>query len=113
MSSNGPVTRTVTIPNGQTTSDAEPLARLTLLGLITPVSGLAATSFSFLVSMDNVRFMPLYDSSTGTLLTLTVTNDAAYAIDPILFLPWKWMKVVSNTSESGGDTITLSVRPVA
>ncbi len=102
-----PPTRTVTIANSATVSDAEAtgMAGVTIVGIITAAS-LTGTSFTFQVSMDNSTFVALEDS-TGAAVTVTVESSRAYYVDPIIFLAWNYVKVVSGSAESGGDTITL------
>src|SRR6187402_3138980 len=101
-----PTTRTVTIANAATVSDAEAtgIAGVTITGIITAAS-LTGTSFSFQVSMDNSTFVALEDS-TGASVAFTVESSRAYYVDPIIFMSWNYVKVVSGSAESGGDTIT-------
>jgi hypothetical protein len=109
-----PVAQTVTIADSAATSDAEPigLGGRTIVGIYTP-SGLTGTTLTFTVC-DTLggTYVALNDPDTGAALSLVVAASKYYAIDPIIFIGPRYVKVVSGSTESGGDIITLMVAPV-
>lgn len=97
-----------TIANGATTTSARLVASETLVGIIFP-STLTGTAVSFLASVDGTNYHAVYDA-TGTAVSVAVVASAYRALDPITFLGCMYIKVVSNATESGGDTIRLVMR---
>jgi hypothetical protein len=112
-----PVLRTVTIASGQTVSDAERCDDATIVGIVTPAA-LTGIAFTFQVSADSTNgtdgtFVPLRATPGGAALSFTVAAAGAYQVDPVNFMAWKWVKVVSGSAEAADRVIALIVRPVA
>ena len=99
-----------TIATGATTSDALDMGSSPdpfggLAGFITPAS-LTGTSFTFTVSLDDVTYYPVYNGNTQ--LSITVTSSRAYGLtadNKALLCPWRFIKVVSGSAESGAKQI--------
>lgn len=103
----------VTITNGQQDSGVLTLYDRSLVGLILPAT-FDGAGLTLLVSQDGTTFVELDDPDTGAAVSLTVTASKAYAIDPILCIPWNFLKLHATTAQSTTDTvITAMVRRVA
>jgi hypothetical protein len=93
---------------GNSQSNCIQFNELTAVGLTTG-SNITGTTLSFLVSNNNIDFYPLYDS-TGTEVTISASSVArSYALSPLVFFPWNFMKLREGTSssavlQSGVDT---------
>jgi hypothetical protein len=90
-----------TIVTGSTVTDSIKLNELMLVGLISTGSYMSGSMVSFLVSIDDVTFLPLYNSD-GTEVTFSSTNGKiqAWALDPNDFYAWNFIKVREGTSAS-------------
>lgn len=104
-------TRTATIADVGTVSDAVPLLNGTITGIVMPAA-FTGTALSFQVSADGVTYTALYDASNA-LEGIIVTQGRAYSVNPTVFAGWPYAKVVSNATEGGSRAVTLVVRPVA
>lgn len=107
-----PSVRTVTIASGATISDAAQIEGATLIGLILPAE-FDGTTLTFQVSQDNATFVPLSKDTDGAAYSLAAGASKAYSLDPALFLPWAYVKLVAGTAQTGASVVTLLVRPVA
>lgn len=96
-----------TIAAGDTASSAIPFDDFAQGGFILPAL-FDGTSVSFMVSRDGESFAAFYDSSNA-LVTITVTQGRAYAL-PVSLFPFKAIKIVSSTSESGDREISISLK---
>jgi hypothetical protein len=105
-----PARRTVTIANGQTTSDALDCINGTVVGILTPAA-LTGTAFTFSVSADGVTYATLYDSS-GAAVSFTVAASRYVYVDPAIFAGLRYVKVISGSSEGAQRIITLVLRAV-
>ncbi len=104
-------TAVITVATSATTSAAVSLIGVTILGVITP-SALTGTSLTFQVSSSAAgTYVPLYDSA-GTQVSVTVAASRGYYLDPAIFAGWRYVKLVSGSSEAADRTFTLFVRPV-
>jgi hypothetical protein len=75
-------------------------------------------AFTFQVSADSTNgtdgtFVPLRATPGGAALSFTVAAAGAYQVDPVNFMAWKWVKVVSGSAEGADRVIALIVRPIA
>ena len=85
---------------GQTTSSRFILGETNTPIGITTGSNITGTKLSFLVSNDNITYLPLYDA-TSTEVSLTVTTAArAYELEPLNTWAWRFMKVYAGVSAS-------------
>jgi len=85
---------------GQTETSAIQMNEAVLTGLVVTGSKISGSLVSFLVSSDGVNFFPLFDD-TNTEIVVTVTSSArSYALDPINFAPWLYVKARLGTSGS-------------
>lgn len=104
---NLPVTDTITvvIATSVTTSAAYDLADFDLVGLITP-STFDGTDITFLVSADNVTFVPLAASNgAATAYTIVTTTSTATPINPTIFAGFRYVKIKTTTNQGTTDTI--------
>lgn len=105
-----PQLRTATIASGDDTSGLVQLGAGTLLAINVPT--LTGTGISFLVGMANDDLAELYDDDNA-LYVPPFTAGKWFSLDPILFLPYKYMQIVSDATEGADRVIKLSVRQVA
>lgn len=98
---------TVSIANGQTTSGVIDTNNYESIAFVLPAAFTGA-SVSFSVSQDNSTYAALY-ASGNTLQSVTVTQGRAYAI-PADALNFRYVKIVSASSEAGARTIVWSGR---
>ena len=114
-------TKTATIANNASLSDAMTLgSNRTLVGVITPSTWTAA-AITFKVSMDDVTYYPLMDS-TGTEVIIpsaSIPTGAAWAcaLDPRNFVGWKYVKIqsgtnASNVNQGGARSVIVVLREV-
>jgi len=106
-------TRTVTIANGASLSDAVDLGGRKLVAIDMPASWTAA-SLTFQASVDGTTFDDLYDGATERSLTVAASRYLAFNIAD--WVSVRFLKVRSGTAASavnqGGDrVITLVVQP--
>lgn len=85
---------------GQTTSNAILLNEFMVWGIVTG-SNVTASTLSFLGSADNVTYVPVYDN-TSTEVTSTSSSGSykGYALNPISFAPYNFIKVREGTAAS-------------
>lgn len=98
----------VTIPSGQTTSNAIDLQGLNLVQIIMP-SAFTGTAINFQSSFNNGTYSTLYDNS-NIIIGITVNASRAYNINPIDFTGCRYFKIVSNGTEAGDRVIGLVTR---
>lgn len=97
--------QTATIAATGTKTDAIEIAGCSLIGLVTPAA-LTSTSITFEVSNDGSTFYSLYDSN-GSQVSLNVSTGVAYSMDPQWFAPWRYMKIVGDSSEAASRDFTV------
>jgi hypothetical protein len=99
---------TVTIPNGETTSDTATIPQiLYVCGLDLPPA-FTGTALSFSASIDGLNFFPLFYS--GSSYTVPVTQSRYVSLDRIAMQPIKFVRVVSSTAEVDTRAISLLLR---
>lgn len=113
-------TVTATIANGASVSGVVDLLNTALLGFIAPAAWTAA-ALNIEVSMDNTSWVTtgLYDSSStqaGNYPSLVA--GAAYAVDTLTLLPFRYVRLRSGTAASAVNQgaqrdFTLITRPLA
>jgi len=84
---------------GESLTGSLVLNDLTLIG-ITTGSNHSGSTISFLVSNDNVKYLPLF-KDTGVEYTISASFVArSYYLDPIIFYPWNYVQARLGTSAS-------------
>jgi hypothetical protein len=102
---------TATITVGQTVSGAVDLSATFLTALIIPAN-FDGTQITFQVSNDGTSFYA-YRNTSNTIVTVTVTPDSAMGIVPSDFASWRYIKIVSVTTQTTTDTVIgLVTRPL-
>ncbi len=103
---------TVTIANGQTTSDALNMGAIgqAAIGLMTPAA-LTGTTFTFLGSLDGSTYSAVYDK-TGVQYSLTVSTSRYIVLPPADFVGIPYLKVIGGSSEGGDRILTIVTRPL-
>lgn len=99
----------ITIANGQTDSSAIPTGGFTLCGLFLPAAFTGA-SISFLASSDGVTYVPVRSTTSGTLLSYTVTVSTYLSIDPKDFQGIAFLKIKSASAEGGARSLVASLK---
>jgi hypothetical protein len=99
----------VTIAISTTTSPAVDCGGFVLCGIQLPAV-LTGTAISFLASADGVTYQPLFNTTTGTLLSYTVTEATFQAINPQDFQGVNYFKIVSNETEVAARTFHCALR---
>lgn len=95
----------VTILDGEDTSNAVDLQGTSLLAFITDAN-LTGTSFTFLSSDAlNGDYLPLKNMSDGAALTSVAGISAQYVTDPSDFASVRFLKFVSGAAQAGADTV--------
>ncbi len=112
FSINYPVVKTVTIANNGTTSTACDCEGLVPVALVTAAS-LTGTSFTYQCSHDESTYTALYDEQ-GTAVSTTVASSRWTSLGDQYqyFTGVRSFKIVSGSTETGGDTITVILRPL-
>jgi hypothetical protein len=101
-----------TIATGQTVSNAIDLQGTFLVGLIIPAN-FDGTQLQWEVSRDGITFYEDYNAA-GTRMTATVTPGKACSFSAQDFAMWRFIKLVSVTTQATTDTIIgLVTRPLA
>ena len=100
-------TKTVTIANGESLSGAASFGNnRALVGVITPSTWTAA-AITFKVSMDDSTYYPLMDAAGVEVIipSASIATGAswAFALDPLDFIPWKYVKLQSGTNASAAN----------
>ena len=104
--------KSVTISTGQTVSSAADLQGTFLTGLNIPTE-FDGTQITFKVSNDGVNFGN-YRNTSNTLITMTVTAGDSVGIVPSDFASWRYIKIVSVTTQTTTDTVIgLVTRPLS
>lgn len=109
----------VPILNGASVSAPIDLQNTAIVGFVAPGAWTtAALNFEF--SLDKTNwFTTVYDSTGAQVGSYTsFTAGAGYALDPLAFLPWRYVRLRSGTLASpvnqGADrTFSLVTRPLA
>ena len=89
---------TVTIPAGQSLSDAANLTTGSLAMILSPPDWTPA-NISFLISSDNVNFRDLYDSMGAEIIRALKPN-AAINVDPSLTTAALYLKLLSGPRQN-------------
>jgi hypothetical protein len=97
-----------TIANGQTKSAAVPTYGYVVLGAVFPAE-LDGTAVTFEVSIDGTTFFPLYDSTGGAQVSMTVAASRAFDL-PTALASWPYLKFVIGTSQTGATTIPVTMK---
>jgi hypothetical protein len=98
---------TLTIANGQTTSDSALIDNCTELGLFVPT--ITAATITVQVSEDNVNFFGLTNQA-GTAILVLASGTGAVAISGNELgacLPYKYLRVVSGGAQGAQRLFTL------
>lgn len=98
------VSQTVAIANGQTTSATVNAAGYSSY-LVTMPAAFTGTALSFLVSVDNSTFNPLYTVG-NVAVSLTVAASRNYVL-PAELAPYPYFQIVSNASEGGARSLIV------
>lgn len=104
---------TVTIANSATTSDALNCGTgRTLVGIILP-AGISGTTMTFTTATaSGGTYVPVYDVGGASAYSVTIGTSRYVPLDPRVFAGCRFLKLVSGSTESGGDTITCVLRVV-
>jgi len=105
-----------TITSGAATSDAldmgvSPDAFGGLAGFVIP-SAFTGASISFQVSVDDVTYQALNDSSNAA-VSITVTASKSYGFKQDIrscLQPWRYIKIVSASNEGGARSVVALYR---
>lgn len=100
---------TVTIANGATASGVAIAGPKTLIGIIAR-STFDGTSLKADVSIDGTTYYRLTNQD-GTDWEIVAAASEAYAIEPFLFLPWNYFKLVA-ASQTGASVLDIMVREI-
>lgn len=102
-------TQTVEIPNGQTVSSLTDLHGASIVSLIMPAA-FTGTVLRFKGSMDRTNFYDMYDGG-GMEITVDVESSHYVCLNvPDDFKGVRYLKVVSNQTETADRTVTLVSR---
>lgn len=100
-------TKTVTIANGATVSDAVATGGRQLVGIITPAA-LTGTAMTFSMSSELAgTYVPIKVTAAGTAFSQTVTTSSYYAIDPAITYGVPFIKATSGSAEGAARSIIL------
>lgn len=105
-------TKTATIASGATTSNSIDLDNYatmeSLMGLVMPAAFTGA-SISFNVSNDDSTYQQLYNSANAAVsISITAAKNYGFSNDVCQNLrPWRFIQIVSASSEGAERTITL------
>lgn len=114
-------TVTTTIGSGEATATVNLSAGpdksqpLTLVGIITP-SSIDGDNLAFEGSVDDNTYAPInYD---GNPVTLSITGSTAYTLDPVIFAPYKHVRLTTQTgsttqNQSAERTLAVIAREVS
>jgi len=100
---------TATIASGQQVSSKINLGGFSLVGIILPAA-FTGTSLTFLASVDNTNFFPIYTTTSGTQLSYTVAQGHYVAINPQDFYGVQYLEIQSGSSEAATRTLILSLK---
>jgi hypothetical protein len=104
-------TETVTISSSGTVSSAVDVENLSVVGIIMPAT-FTGTTITFQVSDDNSTFQALYNAN-NTAVSMSVTQGRSYGLVPGDFAAWRYIKVVSSSTEGTARVIKLMTRELA
>jgi hypothetical protein len=100
-------TKTATIANGGTVSDAIATGGRQLVAIMTPAA-FTGTAMTFSVAPSLAgTYLPLKTTAAGTVYTQTVTTSSYYNIDPQLTNGAPFIKVTSGSAEGADRSVTL------
>lgn len=100
---------TATIAAGETTSDIVDCGGMSVVGIYTPAA-LTGTTFTFLVSPDNVLPYYAYYDAAGTQVSKTFGASRFIYVEPAWSQGVRYFKFVSNQAEAAERTILVIVR---
>lgn len=100
---------TVTIADGETTSDALDCYGTRLVAVQFPSAFTGATA-TFRVSPDGETYYSLYDTE-GNEVTITATDGAMVPVDFRSFLAPRYIAIVSASAEAEERSVVLYTRP--
>jgi hypothetical protein len=100
----------VTIPANSTTSGIFDCCGVTLKTIIMPAT-FTGTQISFQVSPDGSTFYDYYNINNA-LVSISCTQNRAYGIGAIDFYSIKYLKIVSNATESADRVFTFLTKPI-
>jgi hypothetical protein len=99
------LTAPATIASGGTVSNSVDLGWHTLNGILVP-AGMVGTALTFLGSVDNINFVQL-NNIDGTAVTAVITSATSMVVlSPLDTSCVRFVQVVSNSTETGGATLT-------
>lgn len=108
-------TNTATIPINSTTSNSIDTSSFDSLqgfvGFVAPAAFTGA-SITFNVSVDDVTYQQLF-SSANSAVQITITAGKSYAFTQDVrseLIPWRFIQIVSASSESAARTFTLILK---
>ena len=101
--------KTVTITAGQTVSEAADLLGTVLIGILT-TDTLVGGSLSFESSIDGAAFFPVYNDAAIP-LAISIKPDRFIALDITDFASMRFIKVVSDATETSDVAFQLLTRP--
>lgn len=111
-------TKTVTIANAATVSDAIQVCDTyneeaeSIVG-ITTAAGFTAADLTFQFSSDGTTYTAAKNAAGTSITVASMAASDWRALDPTDFLSAKYLKVVSSVAQTGGDIITLVIRGVS
>jgi hypothetical protein len=97
--------QTLTIANGQTTSDLCNAATASAFGLVLPAA-FTGTSITYTVSADGSTFQALYDNTGANQVTTAVTQGRSYDL-PAELTAWPYFKLVSGSAEGAARSLVV------
>jgi len=102
------LTKTATIANGGTVSDAIDLEGRGLTAMVMPAA-FTGTTITFQGSVDGVTYQALYNASNSA-VSMTVAASRTYLFTPGDFSGIRYLKVVSGSAEGAARSILLVAR---
>jgi hypothetical protein len=101
------------IADGATTSAAVDVSQQTIVGFRFP-SGFSGTSITVQESPSPAgTYQTVIDPTTGADVTIAAAASKTVTIAPQALACVQYIRIVSNATEVGGDTVTIITRPVA
>jgi len=104
-------TQSFVLDDSQTVSEAIDCGGLSLAGIVIP-AGLTGTAFTFQVSIDGTTYQQLYYDDAAVTEVVAASKSVSLK-SPTAFWPWRYVKVVSGSSQSGAITMTAVLRSIA
>ena len=101
--------KTAIVLTGQTVSEAVDLLGTVLVGILT-TDTLVGGSLSFESSIDGAAFFPVYNDAAIP-LAISIKPDRFIALDITDFASMRFIKVVSDATETSDVTFQLLTRP--